>query len=215
MNMKLVSVLILFFTTLSVRAQISSIDLNQSILHFQQGRQLLESSSYRGAVEMFTQAIGLNGRNADFYMSRGEAFSKLNITDSALQDVKKAMELTPGESNIHFLYANIYFKRRQYSDAIVHYTKAIANSESSKLKVNLAHCYFNRGNSHLALAEFTKALQDFNAAVKKEPRFAEALHNRGYVKIKINDKPGACSDFQMAMDAGSGKSGSYIAKYCH
>jgi len=64
------------------------------------------------------------------------------------------------------------------------------------------------------LNELTSALNDLNTAIKLNPNYANAYDNRGRVKHKLGDLPGACADWTAAVSMGLNASKDLIIKYC-
>ena len=60
------------------------------------------------------------------------------------------------------------------------------NSQSSDV-------YYARGQTYLALKQYSKAVADFTAAIGLRPDFADAYYNRGlaYDRLKQHDKAAA------------------------
>ena len=61
-----------------------------------------------------------------------------------------------------------------------------------------AYALINRGFVLLKLAEFDRALADFDKVVSVYPRDARALYGRGYAKAKKGDAEGANLDMAVA-----------------
>lgn len=49
------------------------------------------------AIELFDKALELNPNLADCYYHRGNAYKKLNNTEAALENYKKALEIEPDD----------------------------------------------------------------------------------------------------------------------
>ena len=80
------------------------------------------------------------------YYNRGLERFKEKRFDEALEDLLKAKALDPGDPEIYFFLGNIYFKLKNYGDAIMHYHKAIDLQPTNRNACyNLAQCYFTAG----------------------------------------------------------------------
>ena len=60
----------------------------------------------------------------------------------------------------------------------------------------------NRGNSYYELAEYQRALTDFNQSLQLDPNYAKAHFNRGLVYYQLNQSDLACNDFKKACSQG-------------
>lgn len=63
--------------------------------HFLAGLALVELQDYSQAVTQFTRAIELDGKQAEFYISRGSALEKLGDAAGARADFEQAIQLDP------------------------------------------------------------------------------------------------------------------------
>jgi lipoprotein NlpI len=52
------------------------------------------------------------------------------------------------------------------------------------------------------LAEYQRALTDFNQSLQLEPNYSKAHFNRGLVHYQLNQSDLACGDFQKACNQG-------------
>jgi len=57
---------------------------------------------YSQAIDLYTQAIELNGQNAVYWANRAFAHIKLEEYGSAIQDATKAIEIDPKYSKVCF-----------------------------------------------------------------------------------------------------------------
>ena len=183
---------------------------NQQLSFIDQGWDLIHQKSYHEASQIFEQAIELNDGNADAFVGAATAYMHLEKYDLATQRVDVALGMTRNQSDIYFLAGNIAFNSGNHDKALVAYTVAINNYESSEVKIDLPKCYFNRGNSYLALKKYKQAIADYDITLQKNPNFAEAYHNRGVATKNLKDLSSACSDFHAAKHFGSQISDSYL-----
>lgn len=56
---------------------------------------MCEAHKYSQAIDLYTQAIELNGENAVYWANRALAHTKLEEYGSAIQDATKAIEIDP------------------------------------------------------------------------------------------------------------------------
>ena len=60
--------------------------------------------------------------------------------------------------------------------------------------------YSNRGNAFDDRKDYERAIADFDAAIKIDPRYATAFYNRGNSKLNSGDKAGAIADYREALE---------------
>jgi len=62
--------------------------------------------------------------------------------------------------------------------------------------------YYQRASEKAKLKEFKSAIDDYNKIIEIDSKDAIAYQLRGYAKLNLNDKSGACSDFKQAVNLG-------------
>ncbi|MDG2174023.1 MAG: tetratricopeptide repeat protein [Flavobacteriaceae bacterium] len=100
-------------------------------------------------------------------------------------------------------------KNRDYSGAIIDYTKAI------ELDPNCAVTYFNRGLAKDKLKDYNGAIADYTKTIELDPDYVKAYRNRGLKKEDIGDLNGACSDWKKAASMGDADSKNWVAYQCN
>ena len=63
--------------------------------------------------------------------------------------------------------------------------------------------------------DYNGALADLNQAIQLNPKFAQAYSYRAQAKYFLNDKTGACADWQKAVDFGDERAAGDLNKFCH
>jgi Tfp pilus assembly protein PilF len=58
----------------------------------------------------------------------------------------------------------------------------------------------NRGNAYITLGKYQQAIDDYNAAIRIDPRYAKAYVNRGLALTHIHEYQKALHDFNTALD---------------
>lgn len=81
---------------------------------------MCEAHKYSHAIDLYTQAIELNGENAVYWANRAFAHTKLEEYGSAILDATKAIEIDPKYSKARlffflFLFDFSYPEEKQYS----------------------------------------------------------------------------------------------------
>ncbi len=70
-----------------------------------------------------------------------------------------------------------------------------AEIQSGKRKgAVLSAAFTNRGSGYANKGDYGRAIQDYDQAIKLDPKNAHALFNRGVAKIKKGDKIGGEAD---------------------
>lgn len=91
--------------------------------YFAQGRERLKNFDVRGASEMFQQAVNADPTFAEAHSALAEAWSRLGYDAKALDEAKKAFDLSPGltEEKGELIKARYYEMRQDWDKAGVLY----------------------------------------------------------------------------------------------
>tara|TARA_B100000941_G_C28244348_1_gene418149 strand:- start:108 stop:500 length:393 start_codon:yes stop_codon:yes gene_type:complete len=103
--------------------------------------------------------------------------------------------------NKFFLYENllqkteIYYKQRKYDLALFIVNKAIS-MDLPLAKPKKAEAYELRGNIKLQINGHLDSINDFNKAIRLDPKNASLFFYRGMALCVLDDKDGALKDFK-------------------
>lgn len=194
--------------------------------------ELNAKSKFEEALPLLNQAIELDPKLTDAYISRSFTYGKLGMVYKALKDAQKALEL---HSNDEVAYNNrgfLYLRLGQYDKAIADLTKAVAlNPDNEAAWANraeaercagqtddaLADCskaigfmsgdadpYITRGDILASQGETLRAIGDYDTAISCQPTRANSFHEPGEVYFKRAElrKLLAAKDIQSARTDG-------------
>lgn len=129
---------------------------------------------FEAAIADFSDYIALDDTNAMAYWQRAVCQVEMNeFVSSEGQPI-----------------LNLHSPEADFSDAI-----RLSHN-------NNAYIYYNRGNLHASHKELSKAIDDYNMALKIDSRMAEAYYNRGLVRSKMGNKNAAIQDLSKAGELG-------------
>lgn len=168
--------------------------------------------------------VGALKKTAKAYINEGNY-------DGAIEELTKAISLSPGDAESYTLRGFAYRKETKLDRAIAdfnqavelndkavdaymsrghcyidkrQYEKAIADfSKSIQLNPDLSEAYTNRGLALRKSGETKKALLDYDKAIDLDPRNGEAYNNRGVAHILLNGVEKAIVDFRNSCDLGN------------
>ncbi|XP_030516660.2 serine/threonine-protein phosphatase 5 isoform X2 [Rhodamnia argentea] len=83
-----------------------------------QANEAFKAHKYAQAIDLYSQAIELNGENAVYWANRALAHSKLEEYGSAIQDASKAIEIDPRYSKGYYRRGAAYLAMGKFKEAL-------------------------------------------------------------------------------------------------
>lgn len=167
---------------------------------FEKGISLSDEPS--SALDAFNKTIELNPKMVEAYFSRGLIYVYQNKFYEALDDCKKAIELTPDVERFP-----IYAIRSFAHAGLGNYTQALSDSEKAiKLcpysqSVLLAFSYLSRGYAHGMSNNFYQAISDFNKALEVSPKFPVPYAYLGHIYFRLGNHKEAVKSYNAYIDS--------------
>lgn len=200
----------------------------------------LETKQFQKAIHLFTELIAIHPWDAPLYEQRGLAYDNSRKFDEAMHDYNKALSLdstlTLARNNRGQIYSSMGNKEAAKADfdfVIAHDTsifsaynnRGLLYQEKGEDKLAIKDfekgltirpydlLFYNLSTSQARIGEFDKALISIDNAISLYPNSPSYYNNRGYIKLELNDREGACDDFQIAKSLGADMT-EEINKYC-
>lgn len=152
------------------------------------------SGDSTAAASSFQTAVEQKGDYYDAYILLGLLYASRN--DSlAIEYYNSALSLKPSSSEALYNLAIYYQNSKRFTNAFRTYNK-----------LNLLHpdnegAYHNKGYMYLVyLNEKEKAIQQFDSALRINPKYLEAFHNRGLAYRELKKFKEARADFKSALE---------------
>jgi len=188
------------------------LDPNCASAYSNRGVAKTKNGGYKDAIFDFDKAIELDSTNPNFYWNRAkygrEAYKE------RIADLSKTIELEPNNKNAYLTRGLEEYIAEYYTAAIDDFDRAIKlEVDSNKRELAIEYCY--RGMSKFGYNYYSAAIIDIDKAAELDSILPIIYLNRGYVKIKSEDKKGSCLDFYKAKELGDTTALDSIKKYCH
>lgn len=134
---------------------------------------------------------GLDGRRlAQAHTGRGVAFNRMGEVDRAIEDYDRAINLFPW-------------------GAIAYPNSGAASRKLIAFRHAIASAYINRGIANGRLIEWQRAIEDFDQAIKLNPRAAFAYTNRGRAYRELGEFQRALPDLDQSITLRPENAGAY------
>jgi cellulose synthase operon protein C len=158
------------------------------------GNKYLENKQFREAAIQYQNAIQLDPRFAEAHFKLAKADIGLMNWDSALAELRKAVDLQPSNIPAQLELGKLYLAAHQYGDgeqaALVVLEKEPGNPEGHALMANLS----------AAQKRFLEAQPEFDKALELAPNNASIQFSYGMYKFQIGDKREAETRFKRALE---------------
>jgi len=179
----------------------------------------------RIALSEINHSLVLNPNYIEAYYMRGIIYQEMGQDDKALNDFNVFLRLKPNHLQAYSKRGNLLLKKGKYNSAIADFSMAISINRNSADLYNdrgVAYVakgdhasaaadysraialhpnhqsYYNRGNCHLRMGQYHKAITEYTMALRMNSRHAESYHNRGIARSQMKKHDLAAHDFKMA-----------------
>jgi tetratricopeptide (TPR) repeat protein len=161
-------------TPVAVKAEILVVQANNSELKnlIEEGKRLVDSKDYNGAIAVYQQAAQLDPRNDKIHAGIGYLYTQQGNLPLALAAYRRAIAINPNNSDFYYAVGYIKSSTRDNKGAKEAYRRAI------QLNRNNLNAYLGLGVSQTSLGDYQSALWAYEQAVnldKNNPRTYELI----------------------------------------
>ncbi len=160
---------------------------NESLSIAQYAYQLLYFGQTKESLNLAKLAVKLYKSDEKLWLILSEAQITNKLYEEALTSLKKAENINPKISEIHFAKANIYIKQKKLKEA------KIALKTGLDIQPKNHNAIFQLGNVFLMEKDYFSAIKFFDQAIQIKPNFWQAINNKGLayfeqdkIKLSIN-----------------------------
>ena len=151
-------------------------------------------------------AIRLSPDDPVSHVTRGDCFFGLNRMDEAVAEYRVSRNLDQTFPTPVSRLVLAYDAMNRPNDALKQTDELVA------MKPADAETRVIRGNHQRALGQMDLALQDYNEAIRLDPKYPVAWNNRGVLKRKSGDFEGALNDFNKAITLDGSSPDGYVGR---
>ncbi len=156
------------------KADVLVVQANDSQLKnlIEEGKRLVDSKDYNGAIAVYQQAAKLDPKNARIYAGIGYLYTQQGNFPSALAAYRRAIAINPNNSDFYYAVGYLKSNTRDNSGAKEAYRRAI------QLNRNNINAYLGLGVSQVSLGDYQSAMWAYEQAInldKNNPRTYELI----------------------------------------
>ena len=151
-----------------------------------------EAGEYENAIKEYDALEEDYGKDEFIYTHRADCYNKLGLTDMALSEIEKAIELEADYSNI-CSKGGILRTAGRYAEAIEVFDQAI------EVDPLYAFAYYAKGWCHELSGDDDKAMECYDLGIDLDKEYAYIYLMRGQIHLKRGDKIKAEEDFNTVL----------------
>ncbi len=170
------------------------------------------------SIEYYNSYISTHAPRAVDFFGRAMDYYTLRNYPAALEDLDRAIELSPDFTIAYLLRANV----RQLNAGVAKLTEEgdnasalgsaavkMVNAEALEdidkvieLSPRMAFAWYNKGTLLAGMGDYTSAISAVNKAIELKPDFGEAYYNRGYIYLNLGNRNSGMADLSKAGELG-------------
>lgn len=164
---------------------ITNINAQSSSDYHKKGEEKDKKGNFKGAIKQYHKALILDPNNIEILEKMVFANSNSRQYGSAIDNLNTLIELKPQSSKFHFIRGFFQSKYKNYSAAVLDYTKAIECQED---KISDFNNYSERGLCKMHLKDYLGAIIDFKQSltIHNDPGI---LKHKKEAEIKLEENP--------------------------
>ncbi|MBT0810418.1 tetratricopeptide repeat protein [Litoribacter ruber] len=199
-----------------VEIEVDAEDREKAIRLTDQGISQIERGNYPAAIRDIEDAISIDSTFHPAYINLYSAYINTQGDKSNLiKLLEKGNRVFREDDELTYYLGYVYYEKNELEKAIELFSEAIRYSKINGEDFPLVYAYhFNRGNAHLKLARYQKAVEDFSYALKLNPDHPDILVNKGISHYRLDQKSQACRDWRKSVEEGSDTATKYINQFC-
>ena len=151
-----------------------------------------ESGEYENAIKEYDSLEEDYGKDEYIYAHRADCYDELGLTEIALSEIDKAIELEADYSNI-CTKGGILRTAGRYAEAIEVFDQAI------EVDPSYAFAYYAKGWCYELSGDDDKAMECYDLGIDLNKDYAYIYLMRGQIHLKRGDKVKAEKDFNMVL----------------
>ena len=138
------------------------------------------------SVEDLTAHMKEHGESVHLLLSRAGQYRVMGRSELAIADLLRVLQIEPRHQGAQVELSRIYLAQGRHATSLHWIEQAI---ETAKAGADNSHLYAARGDVHMAQANYTDALKDYNRALAADSTQVDWYINRSLVQELLN-RPG-------------------------
>ncbi|MCR5819988.1 MAG: tetratricopeptide repeat protein [Bacteroidaceae bacterium] len=181
-----------------------------------------EMEQHTASINDYTERINTS-ETAELYIGRALDYYQVHDFESALTDLNRALALDKKNVLGYFIRAQVRCRQMealnieeeaQQSTIKIGYSAALDDlTRAVQLAPDMAYAWYDIGNIHFVLHDYTRAREAYRHALNIDPHFPDAYYNRGVASILDGQLQLGLSDLSQAGEYGLYQAYNLIKRY--
>lgn len=158
------------------------------------------------SIEYYNSYLSTHQPRAIDYIGRAMDFITVKNYDAAIEDLDKAISLTPNQPVAYMLRAQARYHNRQPNMPNAQHTQLMMIlddiNHAIDISPRMAPVWFNKGNLLYELGDYTSAIASYTKAIELSAAMGEAYYNRGFIYLKMGNQNAGIADLSKAGELG-------------
>lgn len=146
-------------------------------------RSNLDRKQYAMAELVGVRALKISSTDPELFLALGDVQLAKGSPDKAIAQYQKALEVKADFVPARLALARLALKDEDYAAAEKHLTRAVADGGGT------AEVHLNLGVAYRGMGQVDKALAEYDAAEKLDPKLAAVYLDRGIILQRYKDAP--------------------------
>ncbi len=151
-------------------------------------------ADYSGAAREYERILSAHEGDVDALYGRGISYAALGKNDEAIADFENVVKLKPNYDKAYRQMCTTFLAIGQPDKAEAAITVAMKACGTD------ADLFFSRGLARYQMGRKEEAIEDYNEAIREDPKRKEYYNDRGYVLMELGRTDDAKKDFRQALE---------------
>jgi tetratricopeptide (TPR) repeat protein len=176
----------------------------ESAEKYQAGQEQFQKRRYADAIELFEEAVSLDGKNAQAYQGMGLTYQKMRDYPKAADAFKMAISVDAEYTAAYFALGQLQLiSLKKYDDAQGSLKKVLGldpNYEKGKARKMLANAHLKLGATHHRQKNYKAAAAQYVSASQVDPSSERTFYNLGLAYKSAREYTKAINALSTATD---------------
>lgn len=151
-------------------------------------------ADYSGAAREYERILSAHEGDVDALYGRGISYAALGKNDQAIADFENVVKLKPNYDKAYRQMCTTFLAIDQPDKAEAAITVAMKACGAD------ADLFFSRGLARYQMGRKEEAIEDYDEAIREDPKRKEYYNDRGYVLMELGRTDDAKKDFRQALE---------------